>query len=133
MSNTAKAKVEVAAKASPVEASEAAPAPRSRVTPLADIPGYEALIDRRFKRKDGSTQDVFTPKGITPWFIMEENQMDETSNICARFYVERSSNGEPEPPTHELILGRPVRARAPAKSFFQDCALFVEQFEEVRS
>jgi hypothetical protein len=108
-------------------------AQRNRATKLEDIPVYESLIDRKFKRRDGkSPHDVFTPIHIFEEYLMEADEM-ESSAICARFCVQRSSNGngETEPAT-QLIFGREIRARRPANEFFQDCARFVELHEEVR-
>jgi hypothetical protein len=130
MSTTVKAKSTTVA-----DTAQAAPAaPRSRVTPIEDVPKYEAMIDRKFRLKNGeSPQDIFTPVHIFEEFLHGADEM-ESSATCVRFCVQRTSNngnGEPAP-APQLILGREIRAKAPAKEFFRDCALFAEQFEEVR-
>ena len=111
------------------------PKVRSRVTPLEDVARFESLIGKKFlKRGDSSNHDVFVPKSIFPEYLMAADEMGDGGNspFAARFCVERCKNGdlEPEPAAPQIIFGREIRARPPAKEFFQDCALFVEQYEE---
>jgi hypothetical protein len=137
MSNTTKGKaVAEACPATDVtnpKVVEAATAPKSRLTRIEDVARFEAQVGKKFVKRDGSTKDCFVPKSIFPEFLPGENEMAETENFVARYYVEqfRNGNGEEPAPTIATILGRPVKTRPLVESFFTDCLKFLETHVEL--
>ena len=132
---TTKAKPEVASSEAATKTMDLPqPERRSRVTNPADVPVYESKIDKCFVRRDGSSHDVFTPKGIHPKYLMDVDQMTEASAFTAVYYVEQCKNdkGEPPPPEPTMVFGRVVNVRPPVQSFFMDCAKFLDLHEEKR-